>query len=817
MPRLLGALVLVGVPTGSVVAQDVTAPVAYKAEISAAKASMMSDPPQALSHARAAAGLARRAPASASGDADAAVAVWLEAEALYRLDRNAEALPLATQALEAAHRVARNSRLEGDLRLTHGHIKAALGAPQEAMADYQAAYEIFVASGAPRSAGLTLGQIGSIYADARDYAQAIRYYQRAHETYAGDKAFDMAFHNNMGDLLAQTARHRESEAEYTQALNLAIELKNHYLEASILNNLAANDIAEHRDAAARSAIQTALGIARRYPAAGLEMPFLYGQLARLDLQQGDLAQALRNIERAFAGVNLETTGPDFLDFHRAAVAVYERTGQAGQALRHFRAQKRLEEAATQLSISTTAALTTAQFNFADQKLRIEQLKSAALKKDIELARTREQWRWAATVMTGIGLMIIAVLVLYTVVSLRRSRDQLRATNDQLSRSNAALQTALNVKRDFLAMASHEIRTPLNGVLALTEALTFDQSVNEGLREKLRTVVESGRIMRALVDDLMTLGTSEMGEFVPHMSTIDAADVLRQSVDAYRAAAEAKGLELVLDLDPALATLVTDETRLRQIVQNLTFNAIKFTDAGRVAVSVALRGGPGAEMLVLEVSDTGIGIAEADQDRIFEPFIQVETGLGRRFSGAGLGLSICATLVGHLGGTIAVRSRPGQGSTFTVNLPIERPVIATSTPVEGPAAAEAGPQDVVYALAPSPMDRGLLKVVVTPVCRALVIFNTAEELWDHMATAPCDTLIVDGAQLDAIHRSGVLTAIADLTAPPRVIALIRPEDVGPALQDPPFSAVVARPLSKAGLLEALQAPAPLRAASHRISA
>lgn len=222
--------------------------------------------------------------------------------------------------------------------------------------------------------------------------------------------------------------------------------------------------------------------------------------------------------------------------------------------------------------------------------------------------------------------------------------------------------AEGAKSRFLATVSHELRTPLNGILGMT-ALLAGTSLTEEQRNYLDAASQSGHALLALIEDLLDFSSMEAGRFHLRPEPGDVREVVGGVVELSSARADEKGLDIAAYVAPDVPhRTVTDHARLRQVLFNLVGNALKFTETGGVLVTVA-RAGTG---VAFSIRDTGPGIAEADQARIFEEFEQA--GEGRRKSGAGLGLAISARLVAAMGGTISLSSVAGEGSVFTFTIP-----------------------------------------------------------------------------------------------------------------------------------------------------
>lgn len=223
---------------------------------------------------------------------------------------------------------------------------------------------------------------------------------------------------------------------------------------------------------------------------------------------------------------------------------------------------------------------------------------------------------------------------------------------------------------LVARAAHELRTPLNNIVVLAELLAADRQGRLTARqtEFARLIRASCADVLALVDELLDLARLESGAVSVERSAVALEHVRENAERGFRHLAESKGLAFAVELDPRLpAGILSDGRRLRQILNNLLGNAVKFTERGSVTLRVSARG-PWVEFAV---EDTGIGITPEAQRRVFEPFQQGGAGVHERYGGAGLGLSISRDLARLLGGRLVLRSQPGRGSCFTLQLPLRR--------------------------------------------------------------------------------------------------------------------------------------------------
>ena len=273
----------------------------------------------------------------------------------------------------------------------------------------------------------------------------------------------------------------------------------------------------------------------------------------------------------------------------------------------------------------------------------------------------------------------------------------RKTAEQALRGAIAQAEAANqAKSNFLAAMSHEIRTPLNGVLGMARAMAGDE-LSPVQRERLEVVRQSGESLLALLNDVLDLSKVEAGKLELDVEPFDICAVVESSRAMFSAVAQGKGLALEMVVDEtARGVYLGDAVRLRQIIANLISNALKFTAAGRVeAAIVRTRTG-----LAIRVRDTGIGIPADRVGKLFQKFEQADASTTRRYGGTGLGLAICREFSELMGGSIEVMSQEGQGSTFVVELPLEK--LATH--------AAALPAAAVAAQAPAELAGAALRVL-----------------------------------------------------------------------------------------------------------
>jgi signal transduction histidine kinase len=259
--------------------------------------------------------------------------------------------------------------------------------------------------------------------------------------------------------------------------------------------------------------------------------------------------------------------------------------------------------------------------------------------------------------------------------IREVAQQIRDIDERLLRSAIQEQelaeraeAAAKAKSDFLAMMSHELRTPLNGIVGYTGVLLSGAAgeTTEEQRQGLERINACSYHLLELIDDVLSFAKAEAGTVEARAERVDICTLAREVAALVEPIVERRGLHLRLDVPDAPLTAETDAPKVRQILLNLLGNAVKFTEHGEVRLQV--REDSKRQRLRLLVRDTGIGIPPNDLERIFEPFVQSEQGMTRRFGGTGLGLPISRTLANLLGGQLTVESSLAQGSTFLLELP-----------------------------------------------------------------------------------------------------------------------------------------------------
>ena len=755
--------------------------------IAEARAQMVNDPDVALAIAKSLHVTVNRMPRQ-SRVRYAAEIEAVEAQALIRAGRVDAADALIARAERRVSSGIIPDRVQAELLMSQGQSAKNRNNVGVALQSFQESYRLFRRAHEPRWQAIVLQHIALLYVRSGDMASALRYFTQSEEDFSGDSKLTLASKNNKGLAYLDPDPHR-AELEFRAALKLAEQLGASGPVTYILANVAQAQVYQQKWDEAESTVDRAFkSVANEKDR--VTLPFLYLVRAQVLLHRGQTLAAKGAIDRALSGIDSASTDAFYRQVHSVAYEIYRAVGDEHGALVQLEARARIDADTAQVTASNAAALMAARFDFANQNLKISQLKSAELAKSVAYERTRAR----LLIVAASASILVALLLVVGLILIARSRNSERAAKLVLAKTNRELERAIAAKMEFLATTSHEIRTPLNGILGMTQVMLADHTLDAALRERVTIVHSAGENMRALVDDILDVAKMESGKLAVTIERVELATILRQVAQVWRLQAESAGVALVLELDDCPLLIEGDTGRLRQIVSNLLSNAMKFTEVGSIALT-AIRV---KDRVRISVRDSGIGIPSAWHDSIFELFQQVDGGTTRKYGGTGLGLAICRNLARAMGGDIWVESEEGFGSTFTIDLPlVEIQPVARTQKLES--AARSG---AALVLERNPLTRGLLRAFLVGHFEDLVFVGNDDEMLDAMTHRNFDWIIADA---DMLSSPNVIDGVT-----PTILMASDGSDANGVFAK--FATVLTKPVSKERLAQIVARPRLVNAAS-----
>ncbi len=424
----------------------------------------------------------------------------------------------------------------------------------------------------------------------------------------------------------------------------------------------------------------------------------------------------------------------------------------------------------------------------------------------------------AHLMQALDHMRLAIIAnLQNIAAQREAEAQLRMQvlrqeTDEARELQRAAEAASRAKSTFLAMMSHEIRTPMNAVLGLTTTL-LDDAMPAEQRQIVLAIHGSGGILMRILNDVLDFSRLDAGRMTFEHIPFSPATLTQETLSVHGPIAVEKGIRLDVTQDIDLPPrLLADANRIGQVLHNLVSNAVKFTKTGGVAVRAECLS-RGADQAVVEwtVTDTGIGMTSAQMTGLFDPFVQADTSITRRFGGSGLGLAICKQLVDGMGGTIAASSIPGTGTIFRVQLPLqtiaESPRVFESETIESITARFARDRPLHVLLAE---DNRTNQLVFTRMVRLagldVDIANNGAEAVKAAAETKYDIIFMDMSmpEMDGLEATQVIRKGTGPCRHTPIIAMTAnafPEDIQ-ACRDAGMNDFVSKPINRRILVEAI---------------
>jgi PAS domain S-box-containing protein len=388
----------------------------------------------------------------------------------------------------------------------------------------------------------------------------------------------------------------------------------------------------------------------------------------------------------------------------------------------------------------------------------------------------------------------------------RDVTQQLAHEAELRQARVEAEAAATAKSQFLANMSHEIRTPMNGVLGMLDLLA-DSGLSAHQQDLARSGQSAAKALLTVLNDVLDMAKIEAGEVQIERLNVDVALLFKDTMRLFEPLALEKDIALACTIAPGVPeTIRTDPTRLRQIISNLLSNALKFTERGSVSLDVRWEA-PGR--LRVAITDTGIGMDAATLGRLFQRFAQADASITRRFGGTGLGLSICKSLAQHMGGDVAVTSRPGEGSRFEVT--IEAPACETPKPAQSPGPSRedaAGERRALSILVAEdyPMNQKLIGLILSKLGHEATIVDDGSMVLAALDRASFDVVLMDMQMpvMDGLTATRAIRARTDAAARTPVIALTANADEAnaQACLDAGMDRIVTKPIQIERLVEAL---------------
>jgi PAS domain S-box-containing protein len=372
-----------------------------------------------------------------------------------------------------------------------------------------------------------------------------------------------------------------------------------------------------------------------------------------------------------------------------------------------------------------------RFKRADGSIRWVQGTAAAVRND------------SGRIVSYLGAAVDVTALIEAQAGLETQQTEILLANSELQKQAIELERAAKAKSLFLANMSHEIRTPLNGILGMSQIMAR-QSLPAESGEIINDIIGSGEMLMGIINDLLDFSKIDAGNMSVEKRAFSPRDAINKTITLTQKSAADKKLALTIDVDPNIPDFVLgDELRTRQILLNLIGNAVKFTASGSVTIRadwMPVKDSIG--QIAVSVTDSGIGMTDAQIKRLFNPFSQADDSITRRFGGTGLGLTIARRLAELMGGTITVTSEPGKGSTFKFSISVE-PTVAAVKSVESENSTLADFKNLSILVAEDNLtNQKLVKLIFSKLGVTYSLAQNGREAFEIAQTRAWDVIFMD---------------------------------------------------------------------------
>ena len=411
------------------------------------------------------------------------------------------------------------------------------------------------------------------------------------------------------------------------------------------------------------------------------------------------------------------------------------------------------------------------------------------------------WVTLGVIMAGMMNLVAATMIWQ---STSRSITAERAARIESEARRLEAERAVDAKSAFVAVVSHELRTPISAILAA--AADLERSEDRAAWRQARLIGDAGAMMRGLLNDLLDMAKLEAGRLTVDASPYDLRSLMSDLMRFWRTEAKARGLRLAFEgARETPRRVIGDPIRVRQILNNLVSNALKFTECGQVTLSVEREDAPGGHALRISVTDTGSGMTEEQISRLFTPFEQLGQSTARTHGGAGLGLAISRDLARLMGGDISVRSAPGQGAAFTLSLECaDAEDMAAQAPA--PAAPDIPAGLRLLVCDDHEINRRALSLVLAPLSATVFTVASGAEALERLAAQTFDLVLMDCfmPEMDGLETTRRLRAADGPNRSTPVIAVTASTEAGDiaACQAAGMTAHVGKPIDPQSLYAAI---------------